>query len=149
MAVSVVELYGLEWIIARVECVQHKYGKLSLLTTYSNTKVNVSRVWTISCSVTIFECFNSFSKDASRMAVNGAPSSSCSLISFSATTWFVKLVFIWFFLCGKWEIFKDGYFFLLNWKEKLGFHGIRWTKKCYKISNTSPAKRSHNDGTRF
>lgn len=61
------------------------------LTTYSNTNVSVSRVWTISCSVTMFECFNSFSSDASRIAVNGAPSSSCSLISLSATTWFVKL----------------------------------------------------------
>lgn len=60
-------------------------------TTYSKTKVNVSRVWTISCSVTMFECFSSFNSDASRIAVNGAPSSSCSLISFSATTWLVKL----------------------------------------------------------
>lgn len=65
------------------------------LTTYSNTNVNVSRVWTISWSVTIFECFSSFNSEASRIAVNGAPSSSCSLISLSATTWFVKLKWKW------------------------------------------------------
>ena len=61
------------------------------LTTYSKTKVKVSLVWTISWRVTMFACFNSFKSDASRIAVNGAPSSSWSLISFRATTWFVKL----------------------------------------------------------
>lgn len=66
---------------------------LQILTTYSKTKVSVSLVWTMSCSVTIFACFNSLSRDASRIAVNGAPSSSCSLISFNATTWWVKLRF--------------------------------------------------------
>lgn len=64
----------------------------AILTTYSNTKVKVSRVCTISCSVTMLECFSSFSNEASRIAVNGAPSSSCSRISFNATTWFVKLL---------------------------------------------------------
>lgn len=66
-------------------------GAPKILTTYSNTKVSVSRVWTMSCNVTMFECFNSLSRDASRIAVNGAPSSSWSLISFNATTWCVKL----------------------------------------------------------
>lgn len=65
--------------------------KIKALTTYSNTNVKVSLVCTMSWSVTIFACFNSFKRDASRIAVNGAPSSSCSLISFSATTWFVRL----------------------------------------------------------
>ena len=36
-------------------------------------------------------CLSSLSKDASLMAVKGAPSSSCNLISFNATTCFVKL----------------------------------------------------------
>ena len=36
-------------------------------------------------------CLSSFSKEASLMAVKGAPSSSCNLISFNATTCFVKL----------------------------------------------------------
>lgn len=62
-----------------------------VLTTYSNTKVKVSRVWIMSWSVTMFECLSSFSKDASRIAVNGAPSSSCRRISFKAITWFVRL----------------------------------------------------------
>ena len=58
----------------------------ALLTTYSKTNVSVSLVWTMSCRVTMLACFNSLSRDASRIAVNGAPSSSCSLISFNATT---------------------------------------------------------------
>ena len=58
--------------------------------TYSNTKVKVSRVWIISWRVTMLLCLSSFRRLASRMAVNGAPSSSWSLISFNATTWLVR-----------------------------------------------------------
>lgn len=45
---------------------------LQVLTTYSKTKVSVSRVWTMSCSVTMLLCFSSFSSEASRMAVRSA-----------------------------------------------------------------------------
>ena len=62
-----------------------------LLTTYSKTKVSEDLVWMMSCSVTMLVCFNSLRSDASRMAVKGAPSSSCRRISFRATTWFVRL----------------------------------------------------------
>ena len=61
------------------------------LTTYSKTKVSVSLVWTMSCSVTMLACLSCFSKDASRIAVKGVPSSSWSRISFNATTCCVKL----------------------------------------------------------
>lgn len=64
---------------------------LLALTTYSKTKVSVSLVWMMSWRVTMLACFSCFKSDASRMAVKGAPSSSCSRISFSATTWFVRL----------------------------------------------------------
>lgn len=46
------------------------------LTTYSKTKVSVSRVCTMSCKVTTLLCFSSFNNEASRIAVKGAPSSS-------------------------------------------------------------------------
>lgn len=58
----------------------------SILTTYSKTNVSVCLVWMISCNVTILECLSSLRREASRIAVNGAPSSSWSLISFKATT---------------------------------------------------------------
>ena len=61
------------------------------LTTYSKTKVNEFRVWMMSCRVTMLLCLSSFNSEASRMAVKGVPSSSCSRISFKATTCWVKL----------------------------------------------------------
>ena len=61
------------------------------LTTNSNTNVKDDFVWIISWRVTMLLCLSSLSKDASLMAVKGAPSSSCNLISFNATTCFVKL----------------------------------------------------------
>lgn len=69
----------------------HQLSTVLKLTTNSNTNVSVSLVWTISCRVTMLACFSSLSRDASLIAVNGAPSSSCSLISFKATTCCVKL----------------------------------------------------------
>ena len=62
-----------------------------VLTTYSKTKVSDVFVWMMSWSVTMFVCLSSLRRDASRMAVKGAPSSSWSRISFSATIWLVKL----------------------------------------------------------
>lgn len=79
------------WKLSAISLIGRIGEAVNQLTTYSNTNVSVSLVWTISWSVTMLACFNSFKSEASRMAVNGAPSSSCSLISFSATTWFVKL----------------------------------------------------------
>lgn len=67
------------------------YVEFDRLTRYSKTNVRVDRVCTMSWSITILECFRSFKRDASRMAVNGVPSSSWGRISFRATTWFVRL----------------------------------------------------------
>ena len=51
-------------------------------------------------------CLSSFSKDASLMAVKGAPSSSCNLISFNATTCFVKL--------EKGKVYMQGTLYIAN-----------------------------------
>ena len=63
-----------------------------VLTRYSKTSVRDLSVWMMSCSVTMLACFRSFSKDTSLIAVQGAPSSCSSLISFRATRLSVSLL---------------------------------------------------------
>lgn len=62
------------------------------LSRYSNTNVRQRSVWMMSCSVTMFACFKFFSRDTSLIAVQGAPSSCSSRISFNATRFSVSLL---------------------------------------------------------
>ena len=58
---------------------------LRSISTYSKMRVREREVWMMSCSVTMLACLRSFRREISRMAVQGAPSSCSSLISFRAT----------------------------------------------------------------
>ncbi|KAE9531553.1 hypothetical protein AGLY_010759 [Aphis glycines] len=114
-----------------------KYTTL-ILTTYSKTNVSVSRVCTMSCKVTTLLCFSSFNNEASRIAVKGAPSSSCNKQQIHTPNAEYRLVRLWL-----------GWFRNTSDLGLGGFLGLRMTRVSSQIASSNSFESDDTDNCRL